>query len=49
MKGRTNRRWSLTNQRLFFDQLCKSLEIKELDDWYRVSKQEIVNLGGWGM
>jgi hypothetical protein len=39
--------WSdVRNQRTFFDGLAKKLNIRHLDDWYRVTHKTIVEEGG---
>lgn len=37
------------NQREFMDSLAKKLNLKEFDDWYQVSKDEIIEHGGGGL
>lgn len=37
---------NLSNQRSFLDQLGKRLMIHELEDWYQIHKQDIVDRGG---
>jgi hypothetical protein len=39
--------WSkLDNQRLFFDYAMKQLNLQSMEDWYRVERKKIEELGG---
>jgi hypothetical protein len=43
----TRRQWTnLKNQRLFFDQIAAKLGILKPSDWYTVSAQTAISLGG---
>lgn len=36
------------NRRVFFDDISKTLGIKQMEDWYSVQKEDIVKVGGGG-
>lgn len=38
----------MENQRKFFDELAQEVEIKNLDDWYKVSTLDVLEFGGAG-
>eukprot|EP01114_Cavostelium_apophysatum_P021760 TRINITY_DN7678_c1_g1_i3.p1 TRINITY_DN7678_c1_g1~~TRINITY_DN7678_c1_g1_i3.p1 ORF type:complete len:362 (-),score=85.74 TRINITY_DN7678_c1_g1_i3:265-1350(-) len=38
--------WNPSNQRSFLDLLAKKLNIRDLDDWYKVKKKDFVENGG---
>eukprot|EP01118_Nematostelium_gracile_P005548 TRINITY_DN1762_c0_g1_i1.p1 TRINITY_DN1762_c0_g1~~TRINITY_DN1762_c0_g1_i1.p1 ORF type:complete len:516 (-),score=96.38 TRINITY_DN1762_c0_g1_i1:23-1516(-) len=38
-----------TTERAFFDFLTHKLGLKEKDDWYQITRQDVVNYGGEGM
>jgi hypothetical protein len=40
---------SIKNQRLFMDQLAKTLNLKTMDDWYYVKKSQVIQHGGQGI
>lgn len=42
-------RWShLTKQREFFDEIGEKLGVLNWEDWYKVTKQQVISLGGEG-
>jgi hypothetical protein len=46
----TNGHWSdVRNQRAFFDKLAEQLNIKQFEDWYKVSGLQVAKLGGKGL
>ncbi len=40
---------NINNLRTFFDSAAPQLNIKELKDWYFVSKQQVIQCGGGGL
>jgi hypothetical protein len=40
---------SIDNQRRFFDWSMEQLNLKQMDDWYSTSKDELASLGGTGL
>eukprot|EP01127_Copromyxa_protea_P014851 TRINITY_DN4197_c0_g1_i1.p1 TRINITY_DN4197_c0_g1~~TRINITY_DN4197_c0_g1_i1.p1 ORF type:complete len:722 (+),score=134.76 TRINITY_DN4197_c0_g1_i1:213-2168(+) len=47
---RKTRNWQTPeNVREFFESVGKQLYIAEPSDWYRISRDQLTNLGGWGL
>lgn len=40
---------TIENQREFFDEIYKQLNLSKMDDWYKISKEDIYNFGGKGL
>jgi hypothetical protein len=39
-------RWSLANQRAFFDQLAMKLNLQRIEDWQSLRVATVVTMGG---